>query len=306
MSAVQSPCKLQPPSLTLQSGMHTPLFHTPKLLRNSAILKAPIAYGPGRMQYRCEILISNDLIGCVIGRGGSKINEIRQASQARIKISSGEEGINIRRVVITGTLNAVQSAHLQISSSIELHKHILALNIAMKNVFSSRNDFKDELTDQSSKSSNHSSDDLIENSGINTNNSIQSHTCNRKNLPRIINDVPTGLSDSQNMKFVFPCRIQSDLKKSQNTILHSAPERKKTAFRYEKECSPFCCDRQGSGLQVPRESRIGSITQTTRISTPILSADLFRQKAHLDVTDTKQPSQCNVLNFIQKLQHTSQ
>lgn len=85
MSAVQSPCKLQPPSLTLQSGMHTPLFRTPKLLRNSAILKAPIANGPGGAQYRCEILISNDLIGCVIGRGGNKINEIRQVSSPIVK-----------------------------------------------------------------------------------------------------------------------------------------------------------------------------------------------------------------------------
>ncbi|CAH8591368.1 unnamed protein product [Schistosoma rodhaini] len=306
MSAVQSPCQLQPPSLTLQSGMNTPLFHTPKLLRNSAILKAPIANAPGGMQYRCEILISNDLIGCVIGRGGNKINEIRQASQAKIKISSGEEGINIRRVIITGTLNAVQSAHSQISNSIELHKHILALNIAMKNVFCSRNDFKEELTDQSNKTSNHSSDDLTENSGISINSDFQSHTSNRKNLPIIINDVSAGLSDAQNMKSMYSCRIQSDLRKSQNTVLHSAPERREAAFRYEKECSPFCWDRQGSGLQVPRESRIGSITQTTRISTPILSADLFRQKAHLDVTDMKQLSPRNVLNFIQKLQHTSQ
>ncbi|CAH8517037.1 unnamed protein product [Schistosoma turkestanicum] len=305
MSAIQSPCKLQLPSITLQSGMNTPSSHTPKLLQNSAILKAPVANGPSGIQYHCEILISNDLIGCVIGRGGNKINEIRQASQARIKISSGEEGMNVRRVVITGTLSAVQSAHSQISNSIELHKHILALNIAMKNVFSSRNELSDELTNQSNKSSNHSSDDTIENSGININNVFQNHTSDQMNLRRTMNDVPARLSDPQNMKPMYPCRIQSDLRKTQDIIHHSAPERKGTTFRHEKEYSPFSWDRQDTDFQVPRESRTGSIAQTTRINTPILSADLFRQKAHLNVTDTKQPSPLDVLNLIQKLKNTS-
>ncbi|KAH8871592.1 Poly(rC)-binding protein [Schistosoma japonicum] len=305
MSAVQSPCKFKPPCITLPSGMNTPAFHTPQFFQNSAILKAPVANGPGETQYRCEILISNDLIGCVIGRGGNKINEIRQASQARIKISSCEEGINIRRVLITGTLSAVQSAHSQISNSIELHKHILALNIAMKNVFSSRNEFKEELTDQSNNLSNHSSDDLAGNPEIIINNDFEGYISNRLNIPKIINDVPEGISYPQNGKSIYSGRMQSVVRKNRDTAYHSAPEKKGTEFQYEKEFSPFSWNRQGSGLQIPRESRTGSISQTTRISTPILSADLFRQKARLDITDTKQPSSRNVLNLIEKLQQIS-
>nr|CAX69393.1 Poly(rC)-binding protein 3 (Alpha-CP3) [Schistosoma japonicum] len=224
MSAVQSPCKFKPPCITLPSGMNTPAFHTPQFFQNSAILKAPVANGPGETQYRCEILISNDLIGCVIGRGGNKINEIRQASQARIKISSCEEGINIRRVLITGTLSAVQSAHSQISNSIELHKHILALNIAMKNVFSSRNEFKEELTDQSNNLSNHSSDDLAGNPEIIINNDFEGYISNRLNIPKIINDVPEGISYPQNGKSIYSGRMQSVVRKNRDTAYHSAPE----------------------------------------------------------------------------------
>ena len=36
--------------------------------------------------------IANDMIGCIIGKGGSKIAEIRQISGAMIRISKSEEG----------------------------------------------------------------------------------------------------------------------------------------------------------------------------------------------------------------------
>ncbi|XP_059814304.1 poly(rC)-binding protein 3-like isoform X3 [Hypanus sabinus] len=50
-----------------------------------------------------EIAIPNDLIGCIIGRQGSKINEIRQMSGAQIKISNPAEGSNDRQITITGS-----------------------------------------------------------------------------------------------------------------------------------------------------------------------------------------------------------
>ncbi|XP_072573121.1 poly(rC)-binding protein 3-like isoform X3 [Paramormyrops kingsleyae] len=49
-----------------------------------------------------EFTIPNDLIGCIIGRQGSKINEIRQMSGAQIKISNATEGSGERQVTITG------------------------------------------------------------------------------------------------------------------------------------------------------------------------------------------------------------
>uniref|UniRef100_A0A8C4SYX7 Poly(rC)-binding protein 3-like n=1 Tax=Erpetoichthys calabaricus TaxID=27687 RepID=A0A8C4SYX7_ERPCA len=50
-----------------------------------------------------ELTIPNDLIGCIIGRQGSKINEIRQMSGAQIKIANAIEGSAERQVTITGS-----------------------------------------------------------------------------------------------------------------------------------------------------------------------------------------------------------
>uniref|UniRef100_A0A3P9AAV7 K Homology domain-containing protein n=1 Tax=Esox lucius TaxID=8010 RepID=A0A3P9AAV7_ESOLU len=50
-----------------------------------------------------ELTIPNDLIGCIIGRQGTKINEIRQMSGAQIKIANAMEGLSERQITITGT-----------------------------------------------------------------------------------------------------------------------------------------------------------------------------------------------------------
>ncbi|XP_061468831.1 poly(rC)-binding protein 3 isoform X8 [Rhineura floridana] len=51
-----------------------------------------------------ELTIPNDLIGCIIGRQGTKINEIRQMSGAQIKIASATEGSSGRQITITQSL----------------------------------------------------------------------------------------------------------------------------------------------------------------------------------------------------------
>lgn len=56
----------------------------------AAVAPAP-SYGPGPPQLppgsqTQQIFIPNDLVGCIIGKGGSKINEIRQMSGSHIKI----------------------------------------------------------------------------------------------------------------------------------------------------------------------------------------------------------------------------
>ncbi|KAI3366087.1 hypothetical protein L3Q82_009905 [Scortum barcoo] len=48
-------------------------------------------------------LSSSQLIGCIIGRQGTKINEIRQMSGAQIKIANAMEGSSERQITITGT-----------------------------------------------------------------------------------------------------------------------------------------------------------------------------------------------------------
>lgn len=63
-----------------------------------------------------EMSIPNDLIGCIIGKGGAKINEIRQLSGATIKISSSEEGSKERTVSISGTPESINLAQYLINT----------------------------------------------------------------------------------------------------------------------------------------------------------------------------------------------
>lgn len=50
-----------------------------------------------------RLLLFFQLIGCIIGRQGTKINEIRQMSGAQIKIANAMEGSSERQITITGT-----------------------------------------------------------------------------------------------------------------------------------------------------------------------------------------------------------
>ncbi|CAF1310340.1 unnamed protein product [Adineta steineri] len=71
-----------------------------------------------QLQSQREITIANDLIGCIIGRGGQKISEIRQASGANIKIADLDEGSQDRHVTISGTPEQIQLAEFLIHSRI--------------------------------------------------------------------------------------------------------------------------------------------------------------------------------------------
>lgn len=50
-----------------------------------------------------QIYIPNDMVGAIIGKGGQKINEIRQLSGSVIKINEPQDNSNERLVTITGT-----------------------------------------------------------------------------------------------------------------------------------------------------------------------------------------------------------
>ncbi|XP_011842802.1 PREDICTED: poly(rC)-binding protein 2-like isoform X4 [Mandrillus leucophaeus] len=62
-----------------------------------------------------ELTIPNDLIGCIIGRQGAKINEIRQTSGAQIKIANPVEGSTDRKVTITGSAASISLAQYLIN-----------------------------------------------------------------------------------------------------------------------------------------------------------------------------------------------
>ncbi|XP_068777665.1 poly(rC)-binding protein 2 isoform X14 [Struthio camelus] len=69
-----------------------------------------------------ELTIPNDLIGCIIGRQGAKINEIRQMSGAQIKIANPVEGSTDRQVTITGSAASISLAQYLINVSLESAK----------------------------------------------------------------------------------------------------------------------------------------------------------------------------------------
>ncbi|KAF6778361.1 hypothetical protein AHF37_02596, partial [Paragonimus kellicotti] len=126
--------------LITQSLLNSSSLHTANPVNTLSCPKTPFRATQPFGQHKSEMFLPNDLIGCIIGRGGNKINEIRQTSQANIKISSGEEGLSERRITITGTLPAVQKAQSMINNSIELHKHLIALNLAMNSVYAAKMD----------------------------------------------------------------------------------------------------------------------------------------------------------------------
>lgn len=57
-----------------------------------------------------QIYIPNDMVGAIIGKGGQKINEIRQMSGSVIKINEPQDNNNERLVTITGTEEANRMA----------------------------------------------------------------------------------------------------------------------------------------------------------------------------------------------------
>ena len=86
-------------------------------------------HNPPQQLQTQQIYIPNDLVGCIIGKGGSKINEIRHMSASQIKIMEpGAVGVGMngapapaggegeRLVVITG-----QPANIQMAVQLLYH-----------------------------------------------------------------------------------------------------------------------------------------------------------------------------------------
>lgn len=70
-----------------------------------------------------QIYIPNDMVGAIIGKGGQKINEIRQISGSVIKIFEPQDNSNERLVTITGTEECNRMALYMLYSRLESEKH---------------------------------------------------------------------------------------------------------------------------------------------------------------------------------------
>eukprot|EP00096_Caligus_rogercresseyi_P016061 TRINITY_DN859_c0_g1_i1.p1 TRINITY_DN859_c0_g1~~TRINITY_DN859_c0_g1_i1.p1 ORF type:complete len:407 (-),score=157.28 TRINITY_DN859_c0_g1_i1:300-1520(-) len=82
-----------------------------------------------------EMSIPNESIGCIIGKGGSKIAEIRQISNAMIRISKSSsadaESEKERLITISGSPEAVSLGKSLINMSLDLQKSGEALNLGL-------------------------------------------------------------------------------------------------------------------------------------------------------------------------------
>ncbi|CAM9941387.1 unnamed protein product [Bubo scandiacus] len=110
---------------------HFPMSHgntgfsgmeTPSLFCTLAWAEGRPVWMPPAQTTSHELTIPNDLIGCIIGRQGAKINEIRQMSGAQIKIANPVEGSTDRQVTITGSAASISLAQYLINVSLESAK----------------------------------------------------------------------------------------------------------------------------------------------------------------------------------------
>uniref|UniRef100_A0A2K6V321 K Homology domain-containing protein n=1 Tax=Saimiri boliviensis boliviensis TaxID=39432 RepID=A0A2K6V321_SAIBB len=85
-----------------------------------------------------ELTIPNNLIGCIIGRQGVNINEIRQMSGAQIKIANPVEGSSGRQVTITGSAASISLAQYLINARLFSEK---GMGCSYNNVGSLHNPF---------------------------------------------------------------------------------------------------------------------------------------------------------------------
>ncbi|KAG8532769.1 uncharacterized protein KY384_002647 [Bacidia gigantensis] len=70
-----------------------------------------------------QIFIPNDMVGAIIGKGGAKINEIRQLSGSVIKINEPQDNSNERLVTITGTSECNSMALYMLYSRLAFISH---------------------------------------------------------------------------------------------------------------------------------------------------------------------------------------
>ncbi len=67
------------------------------------------------------------MVGAIIGKGGAKINEIRQLSGSVIKINEPQDNSNERLVTITGTQECNQMALYMLYSRLGEYSQLRAL-----------------------------------------------------------------------------------------------------------------------------------------------------------------------------------
>ena len=111
------------PAAHQQRAQPYPAAQHPGPAPHAGAAQPPMAGGMPGQAITQQIFIPNDMVGAIIGKGGAKINEIRQLSGSVIKINEPSEGSNERLVTITGTQECNQMALYMLYSRLENEKH---------------------------------------------------------------------------------------------------------------------------------------------------------------------------------------
>uniref|UniRef100_A0A3B4GB23 Poly(rC)-binding protein 2-like n=1 Tax=Pundamilia nyererei TaxID=303518 RepID=A0A3B4GB23_9CICH len=95
-------------------------------LHQLAMQQSPFPIAPSNQGFTG--MQRSNLIGCIIGRQGAKINEIRQMSGAQIKIANPVDGSTDRQVTITGSPASISLAEYLINARLSSEATGLAAN----------------------------------------------------------------------------------------------------------------------------------------------------------------------------------
>ncbi|OAX40053.1 hypothetical protein K503DRAFT_768967 [Rhizopogon vinicolor AM-OR11-026] len=86
---------------------------------SAATHKSKTRRSPPANLHTQNISIPSDMVGCIIGRSGSKITETRRLSGSKISIASASHDDRSQRITISGTLEANQKALSLIHNQLE-------------------------------------------------------------------------------------------------------------------------------------------------------------------------------------------
>merc|ERR1719447_1374339 len=78
-------------------------------------------YGSGGGPNSTQVTVPNDMAGAIIGKGGERIRQIRQKSQADIKFSDSEPGKTDRLITISGSHDQIQYAQYLMQECVREH-----------------------------------------------------------------------------------------------------------------------------------------------------------------------------------------
>lgn len=81
---------------TYQGSSYVPGYSSAPTAASAPPFQGPPQGNPPQQLQTQQIYIPNDLVGCIIGKGGAKINEIRHMSASQIKIMEpGAVGVGV-------------------------------------------------------------------------------------------------------------------------------------------------------------------------------------------------------------------